>query len=196
MTISTEWFRWLPDQTTAEDYAALPEEFSRTIEVSDGHIVKCERLSRVHNSGRVQYGRCLQERSQAGALPNGRDRCRHPHRITDVPLNFRRPDVTIYDCIAYDARLYARDVALAVEIVSPDSSFKTDTVEKKAVYADAGIAIYLLVFLTPTEDAVEKIEEYWLEPTGQYRLAQLHTRRLTLATPVTVDIGFDQLVEI
>jgi hypothetical protein len=43
---------------------------------------------------------------------------------------------------------------------------------------------------------VEKIEEYWLEPTGLYRLAQLHTRRLTLATPVTVDVGFDQLVEI
>jgi hypothetical protein len=43
---------------------------------------------------------------------------------------------------------------------------------------------------------VDKVEEYWLEPTGQYRLAQLHTRRLTLTTPVTVDVGFDQLVEI
>jgi len=117
-------------------------------------------------------------------------------RITDVPLNFRRPDVTVYRCIPDDERLYGADVALAVEIVSPDSSLKTDTVDKKAVYADAGIPIYLIVFLTAAQDAVEKIEEYWLEPTGAYRLVQLHTRRLAMNSPIPVDVSFDRLTSI
>ena len=97
-------------------------------------------------------------------------------RIADVPLNFRRPDITVYRCIPDEARLYSPDVVLVVEIVSPESSLKTDTVDKKAVYADAGIPIYLIVFLNAAQDAVEKIEEYWLEPTSAYRLVQLHTR--------------------
>lgn len=194
MTVATEWYRWLPEQITADDYARLPEEFSRTIEVSDGHVVKCESPSRVHN--RVAFNLAAAFKSGRKPAPCLMVETDVDVRITDVPLNFRRPDVTVYNCIADDSRLYSPDVVLAVEVVSPDSSFKTDTVEKKAVYADAGIPVYLLVFLTPAEDAVEKIEEYWLESTGAYRLTQLHTRRFTLNAPVAVDVGFDQLMEI
>jgi hypothetical protein len=78
-------------------------------------------------------------------------------RITDAPLNFRRPDITVYRCIPDDARLY------------------------------------LIVFLNAAQDAVEKVEEYWLEPTGMYRLVQLHTRRLVMNTPVPVDVSLDRL---
>src|SRR5215469_18034440 len=85
---------------------------------------------------------------------------------------------------------------MVVEVISPESSFKTDTVDKKAVYADAGIPIYLIVFLNAAQDAVEKIEEYWLEPTGAYRLIQLHTRRLVMDTPIPVDVRLDQLTSI
>lgn len=56
--------------------------------------------------------------------------------------------------------------------------------------------IYLIVFLNTAQDAVEKIEEHWLEPTGAYRLVQLHTRRLIMNTPVPVDVSFDQLTSI
>ena len=35
---------------------------------------------------------------------------------------------------------------------------------------------------------MEKIEEYWLEPSGVYRLVQLHTRRLVMDNPVPVDV--------
>lgn len=38
-----------PAQITAEEYKALPEKFCRTIEIIDGHIVKCESPSRLHN---------------------------------------------------------------------------------------------------------------------------------------------------
>lgn len=49
MATSSFWFEELLDQITAEDYAALPEEFRKTIEVIDGHVVKCESPPRVHN---------------------------------------------------------------------------------------------------------------------------------------------------
>jgi Uma2 family endonuclease len=191
MAIPYGWFADFPDQITAEDYAKMPEDFSRTIEVIDGHIVKCESPSRIHNRVAFNVAAVLKEgRKPTPCVMVDTD---IDVRITDVPLNFRRPDVTVYWCIADDERLYSRDVLLVVEVVSPESSFKTDTVEKKAVYADAGIPLYLIVFLNAAQDAVEKIEEYWLEPSGVYRLVQLHTRRLVMGNPIPVDIRLEQL---
>jgi Uma2 family endonuclease len=188
------WFEGLPDQITAEDYAKMPEDFARTIEVIDGHIVKCESPSRVHNRVAFNMAAVLKEgRKPAPCTMVDTD---IDVRITGVPLNFRRPDVTVYRGIPDDERLYCGDVLLVVEVVSPESSVKTDTVDKKAVYADAGIPVYLIVFLNAAQDAVEKIEEYWLEPSGVYRLVQLHTRRLMMDNPIPVDVRLNQLAAI
>jgi Uma2 family endonuclease len=194
MPTPVRWYEEMPDQITAEDYELLPEEFCRSIEVIDGHVVKCESASRIHN--RVAF-------NLAAALKAGRkpEPCLMVEtdvdvRITDVPFNNRRPDISVYHCIDDDARLYSSDVLIAVEVVSRNSSYKTDTVDKKAVYADAGIPVYLIVFLNEREDAVEKIEEYWLASGGTYRLVQLHTRRLTMDNPVPIDISFAQLIAI
>lgn len=186
-----DWYRWIPDQITAQDYAALPAEFCETIEVIDGHIVKCESASRLHN----RVGRRLATMLEAGRKP---EPCLLVEtdvdvRISDVPLNFRRPDVTVYRCLPDDRRLYAGDAVLVVEIVSPDSSFRTDTVDKKAAYAAAGIPAYLIVFLTEAQDGIEQIEEYRLSD-GRYHLVWLHTRRLMLEVPVSVDIALHELV--
>jgi Uma2 family endonuclease len=193
MSVSSEWYKWFPEQITAEDYESLPEDFSRSIEVIDGHIVKCESPSRVHN--RVAF-------NLAAALKAGRkpEPCLMVEtdidvRFSDVPLNFRRPDVAVYRCIPDDVRLYSPDTVMVVEVVSPESSFKTDTVDKKAIYADAGIPVYLIVFLNTAQDAVEKIEEYWLGPMGIYQLVQLHTRRLTMDNPTPIDIAFAELTQ-
>ncbi|WP_239089871.1 Uma2 family endonuclease [Sphaerimonospora thailandensis] len=185
-----DWYRWIPAQISAEEYAALPEDFCRTIEVIDGHIVKCESPSRLHN----RVGRRLAAVLEQGRKPQP---CLMVEtdvdvRISDVPLNLRRPDVTVYRCLPDDRRLYASDVVLVVEIVSPESSFRTDTVDKKAAYAAAGIPVYLIVFLNEALDGVELIEEYRLSE-GRYHLVCLHTRRLSLDGPVPVDVGFDSL---
>ncbi|MBF6092300.1 Uma2 family endonuclease [Nocardia cyriacigeorgica] len=118
-------------QITAAEYEALPADFSRTIEVVDGHIVKCESPSRLHN----RVARRLASSLESGRKP---EPCLMVEtdvdvRLSDVPLSLRRPDVTVYHCLEDDERLYAGDAVLVVEIVSPDSSFRTDTVEKKAV---------------------------------------------------------------
>jgi Uma2 family endonuclease len=194
MAVRSDWYESIPEQITAEEYAQLPEEFCQSIEVIDGHIVKCESPSRIHNRVAFNIAAAL----KAGRKPSPCYMVENDVdvRITDVPLNLRRPDITVYRCIADDARLYSGDAVLVVEIVSPDSSLKTDTVDKKAVYADAGIPVYLIVFLTPDQSSVEKIEEYWLDPTGSYRLVQLHTRRLVMDNPIAIDVGFPQLTEI
>jgi hypothetical protein len=43
---------------------------------------------------------------------------------------------------------------------------------------------------------VEKVEGYWPEPSGVYRLVQLHTRRLVMDNPIPVDVRLDQLTTI
>jgi Uma2 family endonuclease len=186
-----DWYRWIPDQITAQEYEALPPDFCRTIEVIDGHIVKCESPSRLHNriarrlaaalEGARKPEPCLMVETDADV------------RISDVPLNVRRPDVTVYRCLPDDRRLYAGDALLVVEVVSPDSSFRTDTVDKKAAYAAAGIPTYLIIFPAEGQDGIEQIEEYRLSE-GRYRLVGLHTRRLSMDLPVALDIPFGELV--
>jgi Uma2 family endonuclease len=188
MASSYSWIDDFPAQITAEEYEALPAEFCQTIEVIDGHIVKCESPSRLHN--RVALNLAVTFKGNRKPEPCLMVDTDIDVRITDVPLNVRQPDVTVSRCIPDDQRLYSTDVVLVVEVVSPDSSLKTDTVEKKAAYADAGIRFYLIVFLNAAKDGIDRIEEYWLDPTGSYRLVQLHTRRLTLTEPIPVDIPF------
>jgi Uma2 family endonuclease len=151
-----DWYRWIPEQITAQDYEALPADFCRTIEVIDGHIVKCESPSRLHN--RVA-------RRLAAALEQGRkpDPCLMVEtdvdvHISDVPLNFRTPDIAVYRCQPDDQRLYADDTVLVVEIISPESSFRTDTVDKKAAYAAAGIPVHLIVFPSESQDGPVPVE--------------------------------------
>ncbi|MBF6473896.1 MULTISPECIES: Uma2 family endonuclease [Nocardia] len=186
----SDWYRWIPDQITARDYELLPSDFCRTIEVVDGHIVKCESPSRLHN----RVARRMAAHMEAARKP---EPCLMVEtdvdvRLSDVPLSLRRPDVVVYRCLDDDARLYADDTVLVVEIVSPDSSHHTDTVEKKAAYAAAGIPVYLIVFLTEPGDGIEQIEEYRLSE-GRYHLVCLHTRRLTVDVPIPVDVAFGEL---
>ncbi|MGY5277183.1 Uma2 family endonuclease [Nocardia gipuzkoensis] len=186
----SDWYRWIPDQITARDYELLPSDFCRTIEVVDGHIVKCESPSRLHN----RVARRMAAHMEAARKP---EPCLMVEtdvdvRLSNVPLSLRRPDVVVYRCLDDDARLYADDTVLVVEIVSPDSSHHTDTVEKKAAYAAAGIPVYLIVFLTEPGDGIEQIEEYRLSE-GRYHLVCLHTRRLTVDVPIPVDVAFGEL---
>lgn len=188
---SDDWWRRIPTQITEQDYAALPEEFCRTIEVVDGHIVKCESPSRLHNRIGARLLAALEQgRKPQPCLMAALD---VDVRISDVPLHLRRPDVVVYRCLPDDRRLYARNVVLVVEIVSPESSFHTDTIEKKAAYAAAGIPVYLVVFPNEAQDGIERIEEYRLAE-GRYHLVRLHAGRLVLDDPIPLDVGFGTLV--
>jgi Uma2 family endonuclease len=188
---AADWYRWIPEQITAQEYEALPEDFCATIEVIDGHIVKCESPSMMHN----RVGRRLAASLELRRKP---EPCLTVEtdldvRLSDIPLSLRRPDVVVFRCLPHNARLYSADALLVVEVVSPASSLHTDTVEKKAAYAAAGIPVYLIVFLTEAGDAVDLIEEYRLSE-GRYHLVGLHTRRLTMSSPIPVDVSFEELI--
>ena len=64
-------------------------------------------------------------------------------RRSDGTLSFRRPDISVYRCTEKDAKLFARDALMVVEVVTPASGY-TDTVDKLAEYAYEGIPLYLL----------------------------------------------------
>ena len=113
MATPSSWFEGFPDQITAEDYAALPEEFCKTIEVIDGHVVKCESPSRVHN--RVVLNLAIAFKAGRKPEPCLMVDTDIDVRITDVPLNIRQPDVTVSRCIPDSERLYSRDVVLVAE---------------------------------------------------------------------------------
>ena len=113
-------------------------------------------------------------------------------RRSDGTLSFRRPDISVSRCTQKDAKLFARDALMVVEVVTPASGY-TDTVDKLAEYAYEGIPLYLMVFLGG-DPYLKMIQEYRLDwPSRTYRLALTHMDELTLKDPFPVRIAFGEL---
>jgi Uma2 family endonuclease len=189
--------RWLddfPEYLTEADYRDLSEEFSRTIEIVHGHVIKCESPTPRHN--RIA-------RRLANALEDSRspvDPCLTVETDVDVVLwrvprfTFRRPDVAVYKCID-DAtrRPTAEDTVLVVEVTSPTTA-REDLVDKKAQYATAGIPLYLVVVLDDKYD-IGEIREFHLDAAAAtYRLHAVHRSVLELEEPVKLALPVSDLV--
>jgi Uma2 family endonuclease len=115
MTVEMVAPAWMHQQVTAEQYAAWTEEQCAGIEIVDGMVVVRPSASKRHN---------------------------RLARLQDVPLNNRRPDVTVYraDTIGLTPTR-PEHVLLVVEVVSPGSE-TTDRIVKADQYARAGIPFY------------------------------------------------------
>jgi Uma2 family endonuclease len=111
-------------------------------------------------------------------------------RLQDVPLNNRRPDVTVYRAETLDVDpTRPEDVLLVVEVVSPGSE-TTDRIVKADQYARAGIQFYWRVEQAAT--GVPLVYTYVLDPaTGRYRDSEIFTGVVKMAAPffVEVDLG-------
>jgi Uma2 family endonuclease len=128
----------LPHTMSEAEYAALPEDLSRQIDVVHGYVIVCE--SRTPQHQRVS-------RHLATTLESARPKepCTRVEMETDVVLGrvpkytFRRPDAVVYWCKEdRNAKPEASDVVLAIEVSSP-STEREDLVGKMAQYAAAGI---------------------------------------------------------
>lgn len=98
----------------------------------------------------------------------------------------------MYRCTEKDARLFAGDVLMVVEVAIPASGY-TDTVDKLAEYAYEGIPLYLLAFLGG-DPYLRMIQEYRLDwPSKTYRLTVTHMDELVLEDPFPVRIAFGDL---
>jgi Uma2 family endonuclease len=188
------WFDELPEYMTEAEYRHLSEEISRTIEIVHGHVIKCESPTPQHNLIARRLSFALESaRSPAGP-------CLRVETDVDIVLwpvprfTFRRPDVVVYECLDDPARKpTAQETLLIVEVTSPNT-IKEDLVDKKAQYAVAGIALYLVVVLDEAYDIAE-IREFHLDAaTAAYRLYDVHRAVLDLEEPVRLRLPIADLV--
>jgi Uma2 family endonuclease len=183
---------------TEAQYDGLPGQARKLIEVFDGNVIFCP-------SGTPEHGdvtRTLAIRLDAARpaqpctrVSTGVDVHFVKRRRSDGTLSFRRPDISVNRCAEKDAKLFARDALMVVEVVTPASGY-TDTVDKFAEYAyegDTSLPVYLLAFLGG-DPYLKMIQEYRLDwPTRTYHLVHTHMDELILEDPFPVRIAFSQL---
>ncbi|MBO2450597.1 Uma2 family endonuclease [Actinomadura barringtoniae] len=150
---------------TAEEYEALPEDISKTIEIVDGQVIYCDSPTPEHQRACRRLANLLEGHARA-AMRSGHDRLAVDIdvdlRLRDLPLLNRRPDVILYRCLDREnkERLTGEHALLVVEVVSPGSETQ-DTNDKFTEYARAGIPHYWIVRLDSA--GVSVIERYQLD---------------------------------
>ncbi|TQS46245.1 Uma2 family endonuclease [Cryptosporangium phraense] len=174
---------WMHEQVTAEQYAVWTEEQCAGIEIVDGMVVVSPSASKRHN----RLARLLANALDDAAGPDWNADTDFDVRLTDVPLNNRRPDVTVYRADTIDVTpTRPEDVLLVVEVVSPGSE-TTDRIVKADQYAKAGIAFYWRVEQTAT--GVPLVYTYVLDPaTDRYHEGDLFTGAVRISAPFTVEV--------
>lgn len=188
------WLDELPASMTEAEYRQLPGDVSGTIEVVNGHVIKCESAAPRH----ARIARRMANALEAARKPAG------PRLTVDTEIDvvlwriprftFRRPDVVIYRCLDDPARkLAAQEVVLVAEVTSPSTTHE-DLIDKKAQYAAAGIPLYLVVVLDDKYDIWE-IREFHLDAAASnYRLYAVHSSVLELEQPVRLTLPIADLV--
>jgi Uma2 family endonuclease len=108
-------------------------------------------------------------------------------RLQDVPLNNRRPDVTVYRADTIDVTpTRPEHVLLVIEVVSPGSE-TTDRIVKVDQYARAGIPFYWRVEQAVT--GAPLVYTYVLDPaTGRYRDSDVFTGVVKVAVPFSLEV--------
>lgn len=186
MTVEMVAPAWMPQQVTVEQYAAWSEEQCAGIEIVDGMVVVSPSASKRPN----RLARLLANALDAAAGPGWNADTDFDVRLQDVPLNNRRPDVTVYRADTIDVNpTRPEHVLLVVEVVSPGSE-TTDRVVKTDQYARAGIQFYWRVEQAATGTPI--VYTYVLDPaTSRYRDGEVCTGtvKLTAPFPLEVDLG-------
>jgi len=180
---------------TLDIYVGIPEGLSKQVEVVDGHLITCESPGPSHQA--IQHNLVAAFREAIKDL-DARDQTCHKVNgdldmlITEVPrLHYRRPDVLVYRCVNDDRgkwrrKPYASDCMLVVEIVSPDS-VTTDTQDKLAEYAEAGIPHYWIVKMAGNDGPVVSIDRFRLSLSREYVSEGVAVRGRSILAADTID---------
>lgn len=180
---------WPDHLMTLDEWNELPEDPSRRFELAEGILIVSPRPALLHQRATVRLADQLD-----GQLPSELTALAEVEVVIDErhPATVRAPDVVVTSAELAEknlARLYASDVLLAVEIISPGSG-RTDRVTKLFEYAQAGIPHYWLVELTgPVTLTVYTLAgdhyEFAVSPT---------TGTVTLTEPARVDLDLPALI--
>ncbi len=179
---------WMHLPITAADYATWTEDQCAGIEILDGMVLVSPSASKRHN----RLARILANALDSAAGPEWNADTDFDVRLQDVPLNNRRPDVTVYRADTIDLNPARPDhVLLVAEVVSPGSE-TTDRIVKADQYARAGIAFYWRIEQAATGVPIAYI--HVLDPaTGRYHDAEIHTGVVKVSAPFAVEVDLGQV---
>jgi Uma2 family endonuclease len=188
MTVEMVAPAWMHQQVTAEQYAAWTEEQCAGIEIVDGMVLVSPSASKRHN----RLARLLANALDVAAGLDWNADTDFDVRLQDVPLNNRRPDVTVYRAETIDVTpTRPEHVLLVVEVVSPGSE-TTDRIVKADQYARAGIQFYWRVEQAAT--GAPLVYTYVLDPaTCRYRDSEIFTGVVKLAVPFSIEVDLGQI---
>ncbi|MFW6092319.1 MAG: Uma2 family endonuclease [Actinomycetota bacterium] len=171
---------------TVADLHALPDGGPR-YELIDGSIIVSPSATHAHNIVARWFANALDEARPSDEYVVGTDQS----TVIDEH-NELRPDVDVARARALETTPFPiSDLVLAVEVVSPKSSWLRDTETKRALYARAGVPSYWIV--VPEDDAptIAVAELVLDEQTGQYAYRTHYTTDVFTAErpwPVTIDL--------
>lgn len=180
----TRWPVPPPEGYTVEDLFTLPDLPPHT-ELIDGSLVFVSPQRRFHSKMMELLVHGLRS-----TLPEYLSVEREMTVVLDR-RNGPEPDVSIVRAEAVtgleQTRFQAKDVVLAIEVVSPDSEARDhDTKPRK--YAVAGIPHFWLVEMSDTQPH-PVVRVYELDPVNKaYVLTGIHHDKLDLGTPYDIDI--------
>jgi Uma2 family endonuclease len=188
MTIEMVPPAWMHEQVSAEQYASWSADQCAGIEIVDGMVLVSPSASKRHN----RLARILANALDTAAGPEWNADTDFDVRLQDVPLNNRRPDVTVYRAATIDVvPTRPEHVLLVVEVVSPGSE-TTDRIVKADQYARAGIAFYWRVEQTATGAPITYT--YVLDPsTGRYGEGEVYTGVVKTTAPFAIEIDLAHL---
>jgi Uma2 family endonuclease len=179
---------WMHEPISAAQYDTWTAEQCAGIEIVDGMVVVSPSASKRHN----RLARMIANVLDAAGGAHWNADTDFDVRLQDVPLNNRRPDVTVYRADTIDLLpALPEHVLLVVEVVSPGSE-TTDRIVKSEQYARAGIAFYWRVEQAATGAPI--LYTYVLDQaSGGYRDGEVFTGLVKLTTPLVVEIDLTAL---
>lgn len=180
---------WPDHLLTLEEWDALPEDTSRQAELVEGVLVVAPRPAPLHNTAGCHLVADLNRQLPATL-----------YATSDVevvvestfPATIRAPDVLVISESLFrlsPPRIDAKEVLLAVEIVSPGSR-KTDRILKAAEYAGAGIPYYWIIDLADPANLTT-----FALSGAEYVPTEKATGPVMLTEPATISIDVSRLPE-
>ncbi|MCI2422022.1 Uma2 family endonuclease [Saccharopolyspora sp. K220] len=151
---------WPDHPLTLEEFDQLPEDNSRRYELQEGNLQVTAQAAGIHQRIVRQLTRVLDDQM----LEEWEAAQDMEVILTPTwPPTVRVPDVVIAPTALIDqdpTRIHAKDVAVAVEVVSPGSG-RTDRLLKMFEYAKAGIPFYWII--ERTDHSIALTEHHFVE---------------------------------
>jgi Uma2 family endonuclease len=178
---------WPDHLLTLEEWSALPEAPSHHVELADGVLIAAPRPAPWHQ---IAAGHLMSDLNRQ--LPATLYASQDVEVVIEssFPATVRAPDVLVIAESLFrsnPARIDAREVLLAVELISPGST-GTDRFTKTGEYAGAGIPHYWVIDLSaPSLTTYALVGDH-------YEVTQKVTGPVTLSEPATLAVDVSRLL--